>query len=187
MDNLTGMLYQDQPQIAGLPFDKDGLEANGCATTATNNVLQLMGRGVPYEQIYAWHRENGDSNFPGTIPWRTEQYIKDMVPDVNIRSAASLFGMVVPMEDKETLLRAQAQQVISEDGYGILCFTYSNPDGSIGAHYVAVESNPDHTIGVYDYDPNTGTAGPKPYKNVHDYIRRQKNGVLLSAWGLSPK
>lgn len=96
--------------------------------------------------------------------------------------------MVVPTEDKETLLRAQAQQVISEDGYGILCFTYSYPDGSIGAHYVAVESNPNHTINVYDYDPNTGTAGPKPYKNVHEYLQQKyNNGVLLCAWGLSPK
>ncbi|MEA5002694.1 MAG: hypothetical protein VB081_04280, partial [Christensenella sp.] len=171
MGKITGLVYQDQPELAGLPFDQAGMAANGCSTTATHNVLQLMGKSVPFEQTYAWHSEHGDANFPRTIPWRTEQYVKEAVPDVRIRNASTAYAMVVP-EDRETSpLEARAQKVISEDGYGILCFAYKNPDGSIGAHYVAAEIDPQtKKLMICDYTPagngQPRVAGKKPYINV---------------------
>lgn len=190
MDGLNGMLYQDQPEIKGLPFDQNGMEANGCSTTATHNVLQLMGKDVPYEQTYSWHREHEDRNFPGTVPWRTEEYLKEMVPDVKVRNASTAYAMVVPETKDTTPMEARAQKVISEDGYGIMCVSYQNPDGSIGAHYVALEADPDTGgVKVYDYEAKDGkrVAGAQSYPNVHDYMKKWTNGMVISAWGLSPK
>jgi len=154
MDEADGLLYQDEEKMAGLPFDKDGMTANGCATTATHNVLELMGVDVPFEETYAWHRENGNDFWPGTIPWRTEKYIREEIPEVNIRSVTPKqpFGglSVTSSVAAQDSLKERTQNVINEDGYGILCYAYKNEDGSLGAHYVAVEKNPE-SGGIIDW------------------------------------
>jgi hypothetical protein len=60
----------------------------------------------------------------------------------------------------------------------------------VGAHYVAVEKNPESGgIIVYDYVDSTGKRNtePQPYDSVHDYIAEQNNGMLIAAYGLSKK
>ncbi|MEA4854742.1 MAG: hypothetical protein VB082_10795 [Christensenella sp.] len=190
MNQLTGLIYQDDPRLAGLPFDKDGMEANGCSTTATHNVLQLMGIDVPFEQTYAWHREHGDENWSGTIPWRTEEYVKEMVPEATIRNAAMEYPVITPATEDTLPLEERAQRVVNEDGYGILCYTYpsANGKGIGGAHYVAVQKDPKSgEILVYDYtneENGIRTTGAIAYPTIHDFMNR-KGGWLISAYGLS--
>lgn len=189
MDEADGLIYQDEEGIAGLPFDQNGMEENGCATTATHNVLEIMGVDVPFEETYAWHRENGDAGSPGTIPWRTEKYIREEIPEVNIRNAAMEYPVIVPETEDTMPLEERAQRVIGEDGYGILCYAYKNEDGSLGAHYVAVEKDPERGgIVIYDYVDSTGKRNTEPqyYDSVHDYMQK-RGGFLFSAYGLSKK
>ncbi|MEG2882476.1 MAG: hypothetical protein RR873_06055, partial [Christensenella sp.] len=184
MNDISGRVYQEDAEISGLPFDKDGIKANGCATTATHNVLQLMGENVPYEQTYSWHRENEDANFPGTIPWRAEQYVKKMIPNVVIRAAATAYPVTTPETEDTLPLEESAQRVIQDDGYGMLCFAYRQ-NGVIGAHYVAVEAEPKSGgITIYDYDKNGGDEKKKTFTTIHKYMDSEK-GTLISAWGLS--
>lgn len=190
MDQADGLIYQDEERIAGLPFDQSGMRANGCSTTATHNALGLMGIDVPFEETYAWHRENEDENWPGTVPWRVEKYIKEEVPGVNIRNAAAEYPVVVPETENTLPLEERAQRVIGEDGHGIICYTYNNSDGSLGAHYVAVEKDPESgKIWVYDYVDDTGKRNTEPqsYNSVHDYIAKKNGGMLVAAYGLSKK
>ena len=80
--------------------------------------------------------------------------------------------------------------MIGEDGYGILCFAFRNPDKSVGAHYVAVEKDPESGgIVVYDYVGGEGKRNTEPqyYDSVHDYIASKRGGLLFSAYGLSKK
>ena len=190
MNEVEGGVYQDQPGLAELPFDKNGVKANGCSTTATNNVLRLMGIDVSYEDIYAWHRENEDAKWPGTIPWRVGKYINEQVPGVEIRDAAWEYPVIVPETEDTQPLEERAQRVIEEDGYGILCYAY-NQNG-IGAHYVAVKKDPETgMIQVYDYvdDKGNRTTEPQLYENIHEFIvergMNKGDAMLISAWGLS--
>ena len=81
--------------------------------------------------------------------------------------------------------------MIGEDGYGILCFAYINPNNGLpNAHYVAVEKDPESGgIVVYDYVDGEGKRNTEPqyYDSVHDYIASKRGGLLFSAYGLSKK
>lgn len=165
-EGLPEQIAQSNPQIAGLDFNDATVKDRACISTATNNMLQMAGVDVPYKDIYEWYMEKGVPIGSAEMPVGIVNYIRENNPDIKIAGTTML----------DLGATKKAEQQIKDAGQGIVCFGYKAPDGSIGAHYVAVEALDDGKISVKDYgkrynDGDTTQSGEKTYDSIEAYLK----------------
>ena len=174
-EGLPEQIAQSNPQIAGLDFNDATVKDRACISTATNNVLQMAGVDVPYKDIYEWYMEKGVPIGPAEMPVGIVNYIRENNPDIKVAGTTML----------DLGATKKAEQQIKDAGQGIVCFGYKAPDGSIGAHYVAVEALEDGKISVKDYgkrynDGDTTQSGEKTYDSIEAYLKYKDEDDLMN-------